>query len=183
MNITKLLSLYFSSSNTYTELSFLGFLEVHWKSNSFYKSNNTASPASAEAYFKACSRSTFWITGRNFFGRNQKILVILPKSISNLYMPFSTPHPLWTSAGPSPSKVAMASVQEQMVPSRYRTEGLCRHWSMKDKTVHCLLSAAWTNTVEDILHIILHCVGSQWKTLQDCVYRHHINGERYFPQL
>ena len=74
-------------------------------------------------------------------------------------MSLSSPHPLWTTAGPSSSKVAMASVQSQMVSGRYRTEGLCRHWSMKNKEGHCLLSAACTNTVEDIPHILLHCAG------------------------
>lgn len=77
------------------------------------------------------------------------------------FMSLSTPHPLWTSAGPSSSKVAMASVQAQMLSGRYRTEGLCRHWSLKNKEGHCLLSTACSNTVEDIPHILLHCVALQ----------------------
>lgn len=76
-------------------------------------------------------------------------------------MSLSTPHPLWTSAGSSPSKVAMASVQAQMVSGRYRTEGLCRHWSKKNKQGHCILSPACINTVEDLPHILLHCIGLQ----------------------
>ena len=44
----------------------------------------------------------------------------------------STHHPLWPSAGPSPSKVVMASVQAQMVSGCYRNEGLCRNWSIQN---------------------------------------------------
>ena len=74
-------------------------------------------------------------------------------------MSLSSLHPLWTTAGSSSSKVAMASIQAQMVSGRYRTEGLCRHWSKKNKEGHCLLSDACRTTVEDIPHILLNCVG------------------------
>ena len=44
------------------------------------------------------------------------------------YMSLSRPHPLLSSAGSSPSKVSMASVQALMLSGRYRTQSLMRHW-------------------------------------------------------
>ena len=54
-------------------------------------------------------------------------------------MSLKTKHPLWTTAGCSPVKVVMATVQAQMLSGRYRTDYLCRHWS-KNKSGCCLLS-------------------------------------------
>ena len=38
------------------------------------------------------------------------------------YMSLTEPHPLWTSAGSSPAKIAMATVQAQMLSGKYRTQ-------------------------------------------------------------
>jgi hypothetical protein len=74
------------------------------------------------------------------------------------YMSLSSPHPLWTTAGSSPAKVSMATVQAQMISGRYRSESLCRHWS-KNKQGFCLLSPGCSTTVEDLPHILKHCSG------------------------
>ena len=72
------------------------------------------------------------------------------------YMSLTTPHPMWTTAGCSPSKVAMASIQAQMISGRYRTEQLCSHWS-NNKTGSCLLSPNCSSSVEDLTHILSSC--------------------------
>ena len=72
------------------------------------------------------------------------------------FMSLTKPHPIWTTAGCSPSKVSMATIQAQMISGRYRTEQLCSHWS-KNKTGSCLLSPACSSTVEDLSHILSLC--------------------------
>ena len=67
-----------------------------------------------------------------------------------------TPHPLWTTAGSSPSKIAMATIQAKMMSGRYRTERLCRHWS-KNEDGFCLLSPSCSKIIEDIPHILSTC--------------------------
>ena len=71
------------------------------------------------------------------------------------YMSLSSPHPLWTTAGSSPTMVTMASVQSVMLSGRYRTEGLCSHWS-NNPNGYCKSSSS-CNTFEDITHILQHC--------------------------
>ena len=73
-----------------------------------------------------------------------------------VYMSISSPHRLWASAGSSPSKIAMATVQAVMLSGRYRTEALCSHWSKNRKGI-CLLSPLCANTVEDLPHILSIC--------------------------
>ena len=73
------------------------------------------------------------------------------------FMSLSTPHPLWTTCGSSPSNIAMATVQARMISGRYRSEGLCRHWS-RNREGFCLLSPC-RNTIEDIPHILTTCPG------------------------
>jgi hypothetical protein len=77
-----------------------------------------------------------------------------------IFMSLTTPHPLWTTAGSSPSKVAMATVQAQMISGRYRTELLCSNWS-KNKTGICLLSSSCSSNVEDLSHILSSCTALQ----------------------
>ena len=72
------------------------------------------------------------------------------------FMSITKPHPLWQTAGSSPAKVSMATVQAQMLSGRYRTEALCSHWS-KNKEGVCLLSSECGNTVEDLPHILSFC--------------------------
>ena len=72
------------------------------------------------------------------------------------FMSLMTPHPLWTTAGSSPSKIAMATIQAKMMSGRYRTERLCRHWS-KNEDGFCLLSPSCSKIIEDIPHILSTC--------------------------
>ena len=72
------------------------------------------------------------------------------------FMSISKPHPLWWTAGPSPSKVSMANIQAVMLSGRYRTQSLIKHWNKNIKG-NCLLSPQCHNTCEDIPHILQHC--------------------------
>ena len=74
------------------------------------------------------------------------------------YMSLTSPHPIWLTAGSSPSKVAMATVQSLFLSGRYRTGKLCSHWA-KNKTGACLLSADCYGILEDIPHILASCHG------------------------
>ena len=76
------------------------------------------------------------------------------------FMSLTKTHPLWSTAGCSPSKVAMATIQARMVSGRYRTEYLCRHWS-SNKTGVCLLSEQCKTSIEDLPHILCLCPALQ----------------------
>ena len=79
------------------------------------------------------------------------------------YMYLTTPHPLWTTAGLSPSKIAMATVQARMISGKYPTQSLCSKWSNNEKTGICLLSheCAALGLTEDLEHILKTCVALQ----------------------
>jgi hypothetical protein len=70
------------------------------------------------------------------------------------------PHPLWSTCGSSPAKIAMATVQAQMISGRFRTEELCSNWS-KNKLGVCLLSKECSSTVENLQHILSLCTALQ----------------------
>ena len=70
-------------------------------------------------------------------------------------MSLSAPHPLWRTAGSSPTKVVMATVQARFLSGRYRTEALCRHWSQNTGGL-CKLSPDCT-VKEDTDHILRVC--------------------------
>ena len=72
------------------------------------------------------------------------------------FMSLVSPHPLWTTAGHSPSKVAMASVQASMLSGRYPIDKLTRHWSLK-VSGYCTLHENCSNMMEDICHVLQHC--------------------------
>ena len=65
-------------------------------------------------------------------------------------------HPLWMTAGSSPFKVAMATVQAAMLSGRYRTGALMRHWS-SSKSGNCILYPTCYDEIEDIPHLLQHC--------------------------
>ena len=77
-------------------------------------------------------------------------------SFNPAFMSLVAPHPLWTTAGSSPSKVAMATVTAVMVSGRYATEALSRHWTFNLSGV-CLLSPDCKDVVEDLPHVIKTC--------------------------
>ena len=70
-------------------------------------------------------------------------------------MSITSCHPVFTSAGSSPSKVAMATVQATMISGRYRTEVLCSHWT--NRSGKCLLSEDCLDQLEDIPLILTQC--------------------------
>ena len=74
------------------------------------------------------------------------------------YMSLVRPHHLWLTAGPSPAKICMASVQATLLSGRYQTEDLARHWSQNKNGV-CLISPECSNLslIEDIPHILQVC--------------------------
>ena len=63
------------------------------------------------------------------------------------YMSLVSPHPIWSTVGSSPAKVAMATIQAQMLSGRYRTEHLCSLWSPNSSEF----------ISEDLDHIIRNC--------------------------
>ena len=67
-----------------------------------------------------------------------------------------SPHPIWTTAGSSPAKVSMATIQALMISGRYRTENLKKHWTTNKLGV-CLISQSCSDTIEDIPHILSSC--------------------------
>ena len=73
------------------------------------------------------------------------------------YMSLAKPHPLLTTAGPSPYEVTKARVQVLFLSGRYRTELLCSKWSPNTggfcQTPMCL----GKHISEDIEHILLKC--------------------------
>ena len=66
------------------------------------------------------------------------------------------PHPLWSTCGSSPAKIAMATVQALMISGRFRTEELCSNWS-NNKSGVCLLSKECSSTIENLHHILSAC--------------------------
>ena len=74
------------------------------------------------------------------------------------FMSLSKPHPIFSSAGSSPSKVSMALIQAQMISGRYRTQRLLRHWNLKSSG-SCLLTSECSGVLEDIQHILKICPG------------------------
>ena len=73
------------------------------------------------------------------------------------FMSLTKPHPLWTTAGSSPAKVAMACIQAEMISGRYRCEQLCSKWSLKNRPGVCLINTECSMMQEDIPHILQVC--------------------------
>ena len=73
------------------------------------------------------------------------------------YMSLMSAHPMIISAGTSPAKVAMATIQMQMLSGRYRTDSLMRKWRT-DITGYCNLSPNCSNCLDDIEHLLQRCI-------------------------
>ena len=74
------------------------------------------------------------------------------------YMSLSRPHPIWITAGHNPYQTNKAIVQARMLSGRYRTEALCRFWSV-NKAGKCLLPSCHNHHIkEDITHILVQCM-------------------------
>ena len=75
-----------------------------------------------------------------------------------LFMSIQKSHPLWTTAGSSPGKVAKATVQALMLSGRYRTESLTKHWGPnKSGTCQMQMAKECETISEDISHILQQC--------------------------
>ena len=74
------------------------------------------------------------------------------------FMSLTSPHPIWTTAAASPTKVVMATQQARLLSGRYRTAALTSHWS--DTSGACKLSPS-CNTTEDTSHFLKHCSALQ----------------------
>ena len=74
------------------------------------------------------------------------------------YMSLQRPHFIWTTAGSSPSKICMASIQARFLSGSYQTEALARHWSL-NKSGSCLLSpeCSTQGLREDVRHLLKYC--------------------------
>ena len=72
------------------------------------------------------------------------------------YMSLTFPHPIWTTAGSSPAKVAMATIQALMLSVRYRCDSLVHHWSLA-VTGFCTMSPNCQNLMEDLQHMLQFC--------------------------
>ena len=74
------------------------------------------------------------------------------------FMSLKTPHPIWRTAGSSPAKVTMATVQAKMLSGRYRTQLLCSHFTPQGSKI-CQLSQCCkeSGAVEDLRHILTQC--------------------------
>ena len=71
------------------------------------------------------------------------------------FMSLAKPHPIWSTTGPSPTKVVMASVQALLISGRYRTESLASHWTPNSNGI-CKLSNT-CNVTEDVKHFLQFC--------------------------
>ena len=98
------------------------------------------------------------------------------------FMSLTSSRPMFTTAGSSPAKVAMALVQSVMLSGRYRTEGLCSHWS-KNKAGVCLLSDYCTNTVETVKHILVDCPALKDYRLKMASYTANHVAEKVPPEV
>ena len=74
------------------------------------------------------------------------------------FMSLISPHPIWTTAAASPTKVVMATQQARLLSGRYRMAALTSHWS--DTSGACKLSPS-CNTTEDTSHLLKYCSALQ----------------------
>ena len=73
------------------------------------------------------------------------------------FMSLLTPHPIWGTAGYSPVKVSMATIQALFLSGRYRCGALTRHWTTAPKSGSCEMSPLCSRTLEDVSHIHRFC--------------------------
>ena len=73
------------------------------------------------------------------------------------FMSLSTPHRLWTTAGPKPYEVAKAVVQLKFLSGQYRCGKLTRHWSPSQDGFCSHPPCQQSSTLESSEHILLEC--------------------------
>ena len=72
------------------------------------------------------------------------------------FMSLSSPHPIWTSCGPSPFESRKAVVACRMISGKYLTDKLQRHWTQNREGL-CLLPGCTPHSEGSLEHILLHC--------------------------
>ena len=74
------------------------------------------------------------------------------------YLSLTSPHKLWTAAGPKPYEVSKARIQLLFLGSLYPCGSRIRHWSLSNPEGFCSFSSCWSqHVVETPEHILLHC--------------------------
>ena len=73
------------------------------------------------------------------------------------FMSLTTTHPVITTAGSSPYRVNMSTVQCLMMSGRYRSEALCSHWSQSGSKACTAPSCQGLGITEDLSHILAFC--------------------------
>ena len=71
----------------------------------------------------------------------------------------ASPHPLWAAAGSSPYEVNQSTILAKMISGRYRTESLCRFWSVNPEGF-CLASTCYQD-IGNLEHLLLYCQASE----------------------
>ena len=73
------------------------------------------------------------------------------------FMSLTSPHSILTTAGSSPYRVNMSTVQCHMISGRFRTEALCSHWSLSNSKECTAPSCQGFDITEDLSHILAYC--------------------------
>ena len=137
------------------------------------------SPLSKEQFKKLTKSSVIDFWERKL--RKEASVLTSLQYFNPSFMSLSSPHPIWSTAGSSPAKVTMATIQSQMLSGRYRTMQLESHWSTKHSSGFCILSKSCSTSIEDLPHILSSCEAllSVRKKLQ----RFTLNFCESFPQV
>ena len=96
------------------------------------------------------------------------------------FMSLTRAHPIWSTAGSSPSNIAMATTQSQMLSGRYRTQLLISNWS-RHTTGFCILSQSCSSTIEDLPHILSCCEALQ--PAREKLQRFALEYFKNFPEI
>ena len=77
------------------------------------------------------------------------------------FMSLNQTHPIFSTAGPLPYQVSMATVQAVMVSGRYHCDSLLQHWSSKISGECVLPTCINSNLLDDLEHILQLCPSMQ----------------------
>ena len=74
------------------------------------------------------------------------------------YLSLTSPHKVWTTAGPKPYEVSKARIQLLFLGSLYPCGSRIKHWSPSNPEGICTFASCWSqDIVENPEHILLHC--------------------------
>ena len=71
-------------------------------------------------------------------------------------MSLTKPHPMWTACKSNPFECHKEVITARMLPGRYLTDKLQRHWT-QNKSEKCLLPNCSPPSVGSLEHLLLHC--------------------------